>query len=150
MQLAQFNIARLLHDRGDPRVAGFEDNSARISALAKRFDGFVWSLPEDEMRDACADPEGPFGDDPRMTATLSVWSSEEALRLFAHHTIHKRFYARRAEWFEVLDGPHLVMWEIEDGAYPDLPDAVARLDHLGRHGGSDHAYAWGRYARGAA
>jgi len=150
MMVAQFNIARLLHPRGDARVAGFEDNSARIGALAKRSDGYVWSLPEDEMQAACADPAGPFGDDPRMTATLSVWRDEAALEHFAHRTVHVRFYRQRAEWFEPHEGPHLVVWDIEDEAWPTLPEAIDRLDHLAAHGGTDHARGWGPWARGAA
>ncbi len=49
----------------------------------------------------------PFPDRRIMAVNLSVWESVEALERFVWQTVHKRFYGRRAEWFEHFDGPHL-------------------------------------------
>lgn len=138
--VAQFNIARLVAPQGDPRVQPFFDAVARINALAERSPGFVWRL-----RDEAADPAWTAFQrtEPRMTATLSVWESVEAVQAFAHRTIHSRFFARRAEWFEKLEGPHLVMWPVAPGTRPDMGDALARLARLGAEGEGPEAFAWG-------
>ncbi len=54
--IAQMNMGYLLHPLGDPRIAGFEDNSDRLNAVADRSKGFIWrlqgegyDLPENDM-----------------------------------------------------------------------------------------------------
>ena len=42
--IAQMNMGYLLHTHGDPRIAGFEDNSDRVNAVADRSKGFIWRL----------------------------------------------------------------------------------------------------------
>ena len=81
-------------------------------------------------------------DDPRIAINLSVWESVEALERFVYLTLHKRFYARRSEWFDHFDGPYFVMWRVPAGHRPSVEEAVARLDHLKEHGTSDYAFDW--------
>jgi hypothetical protein len=69
-----------------------------------------------------------------------VWF--EALERFVYQTLHKRFYGRRAEWFEHFEGAYFVMWWVAAGHRPSVEEAVARLDHLKQHGPSDHAFDW--------
>ena len=45
--LAEVNIGRVLGGPGDPRMAEFFDNLARINALAERMPGFVWRLKDE-------------------------------------------------------------------------------------------------------
>ena len=118
----------------------FFDAVDRINALAERSPGFVWRL-----RDETADPAWTAfqRSEPLMTATLSVWDSAEALHAFAHRTIHKRFFARRAEWFEPLDGPHLVLWPVAPGTRPDMAEALDRLARIGAEAEGPAAFAWG-------
>ena len=53
-----------------------------------------------------------------------------------------RFYGRREEWFEKLGEGYFVMWWVPAGHRPTVQEAIERLDHLNRHGPSDHAFGW--------
>ncbi|MGB0854079.1 MAG: DUF3291 domain-containing protein [Pikeienuella sp.] len=133
--LAQFNIARARWDLNDPRMAGFMDNVARVNQLAERSPGYVWRL-EDETG-----PEAPqFPDEPRMTFTLSVWESLEALRHFTFNTIHKQFRARTSEWFEPLGEAYLALWPVAEGHHPDGVEALTHLALLRSQGPSAHVF----------
>jgi len=76
----------------------------------------------------------------RLTCQFGKMS--RALERFVYQTIHKRFYGRRAEWFEHFDGPYFVMWWVTAGHRPSVDEAVAHLEHLKKHGPSDHAFDW--------
>ena len=77
-----------------------------------------------------------------MAVNLSVWDSVETLERFVWQTVHKRFYGRRQEWFDKLDGPHSVMWWIPAGHRPTVIEAKERIEYLAAHGPSDHAFGW--------
>lgn len=133
--VAQVNIARMRWDRDDPRMAGFVDNIDRMNALAERFPGFLW-----RMTDGSADALFAQGD-PRMTVTVSAWESVAAVRDFAHRTVHARFFARRAAWFEPLaPRPHLAFWPIRAGDWPSAGEAQARLALLEAEGPSGRVF----------
>lgn len=138
MQLAEINISRALYPFPDPRMAGFVDNINRINALAERTDGFVWRLKVDTARRM---PAAPFND-PMLAINMSVWVDAGALENFVFNTVHKQIYARRAEWFSVMQLQHFVMWHVEDGHVPTLDEAKERLDYFNLHGNSDHAFDW--------
>jgi hypothetical protein len=137
--LAQFNIGRLRHPLEDPRMADFVNNLALVNGIAERTPGFVWRY-QDESGNATA--TRPYATDPQMAINLSVWENVEALERFVWQTVHKRFYGRRAEWFEHPDGPYFVMWWVPSGHRPDVREAVDRLEHLKLHGSTDHAFGW--------
>jgi Domain of unknown function (DUF3291) len=136
--LAQLNIGRLRYLIDDPRMADFMNNLDVINALAERSKGFVWRLKDDSGN---ATNIRPF-DDPRMAVNLSVWDSVEALERYVWLTVHKRFYGRREEWFDKLDGPHLVLWWILVDHRPTVTEAKERLEYLAARGPSDHAFGW--------
>ena len=138
MHLAEVNIARLKHPFDDPRVAEFIDNLVRVNAVADRSEGFVWRL-QDENGDATS--IRGF-DDPMVIVNMTVWRSPEHLERFVWNTVHKQFYARRAEWFELMQAQRFVMWWVDEGHVPDLAEAKARLDHLAANGDSDFAFGW--------
>jgi hypothetical protein len=140
MHLAELNIARLRYPQGDPRAAAFFDAIDQVNAIADRMPGFVWRL-KDEGGDALAFRLTP---DPNLIANLSVWESPEAFEAFVWGTVHAKFYRRRADWFEPIGSPHLVMWWVPEGHRPTLEEAGDRLTHLARHGGSDIAFGWER------
>lgn len=144
MHLAEFNLGILKHDWDDPRIADFQNNLDRVYAIAERSPGYVWHMPGDEMEAAQLDPNGPLGGNPRIASTLSVWESPEALRGFSFDTVHRVFYDRRAEWYDpaVQPKPRFVMWWVAQGHRPDVKEAVARRDHLARHGPSPSAFGW--------
>lgn len=141
MYLAQLNIGRLRHEIDDPRMADFVENLAFVNGLAERMPGFIWRYQDDS---GAAVDTRPYADDPRMAINLSVWENVEALEHFVWQTVHKRFYGRRTEWFEHLEGPYSVMWWVPTGHRPSVQEAIDRLDHLKRHGPSDYAFGWER------
>lgn len=141
MMLAQLNIGRLVAPTDDPRVAEFMSNLDRINGLGKRMPGFVWMM-EGSGEPGRGNTENAIGGDPQFVSNLTVWESVEHLETFVWGTIHKQFYERKAEWFEVLGEMHFVMWWVPAGHRPTLDEALGRLEHLKRHGDSDHAFGW--------
>ncbi len=141
MHLAELNIGRLVAPTDDPRVKDFMDNLDRINGLGKRMPGFVWMM-EGSGEPGTGNTENNIGDDPQFVANLSVWEDAQSLETFVWGTIHKQFYERKAEWFEVMGQQHFVMWWIEEGHTPTMDEAMARLAHLQTHGDSDFAFGW--------
>lgn len=139
--LAELNVGRLLAPTDDPRVAEFMDNLDRINGLGKRMPGFVWMM-EGSGEPGTGNTENAIGDDPQMVANLTVWEDVPSLEKFVWGTVHKQFYQKRQDWFEVLGDKHFVMWWAPAGTQPTLAEALERLDHLRTHGPSDHAFGW--------
>jgi hypothetical protein len=137
--VAQLNIGRFRYETDDPRMADFMNNLARVNALAERSPGFVWRYTDATGN---ATDTRPFDGDPLMAVNLSVWESIEALETFVWQTVHKRFYARKHEWFEKLDGAYFVLWHVPAGHRPGVAEAIGRLEHLKQHGPSDYAFGW--------
>jgi hypothetical protein len=137
--LAQLNIGRLRYEIDDPRMADFVNNLALVNGIAERTPGFVWRY--EDASGAAVDTR-PYEEDPRMAINLSVWESVEALEQFVWQTVHKRFYGRRGEWFERMDGVYFVMWRVPAGHRPSVQEAVERLEYLRQNGSSDHAFGW--------
>ncbi len=146
MHLAELNLGILKHDWDDPRVQGFVDGIAIVNKVAERSDGFIWRMSDDDMDAAQRDPNGPFGN-PRTASTLSVWRDLNSLEHFVWNTVHKRFYDRRAEWYDAVDSLRFVLWQVPQGHRPDLVEAIARFRHLEANGDSEHAFGWD-YLRG--
>jgi hypothetical protein len=139
IHVAQLNIGRFRHETDDPRMADFMQNLERVNALAERSSGFVWRYTDATGN---ATDTRPFDGDPRMAVNLSVWESVEALEKFVWQTVHTRFYARKHEWFEKLDGAYFVLWHVPAGHRPSVLEAIDRLEHLKAHGPSEHAFGW--------
>jgi heme-degrading monooxygenase HmoA len=119
-------------------MADFMDNLDRVNAIADRSPGFVWRL-QDEGGNAT---RIAFSDDAQMIVNMSVWESPEALEDFTWNTLHKQFYARRAEWFQLMKSHHMVMWWVSAGHTPTLAEAAERLEYLDTHGSTDRAFGW--------
>ncbi len=141
MHLAELNIGRLVAPTVDPRVAEFMGALDRVNGLGKRMPGFVWMV-EGSGEPGTGNTENNIGDDPQFVANLTVWESVETLEAFVWNTVHRQFYERRAEWFEVLGQMHFVMWWIEEGHRPTLDEGLARLEHLKANGNSETAFGW--------
>ncbi|MBP7000650.1 DUF3291 domain-containing protein [Amaricoccus sp.] len=145
--LAQLNVGRLVAETHDPRVAEFMAALDRVNGLGKRMPGFVWMM-EGSGEPGKGNTETKLDGDPRYVANLTVWESVEALEAFVWNTAHRQFYARRAEWFELMPERHFVMWRVPAGHRPTLDEGLERLAHLRAHGDSDHAFGW-EFAREA-
>lgn len=141
MQLAELNVGRLVAPTDDPRVAEFMGALDRVNGMGKRMPGFVWMM-EGSGEPGTGNTENAIGDDPQYVYNLTVWESVETLEAFVWNTVHRQFYERRAEWFEVLGKMHFVMWWVEDGHRPTIEEALERLEMLKENGNSADAFGW--------
>ena len=139
--LAELNVGRLVAPTDDPRVADFMANLDRINGLGKRMPGFVWMM-EGSGEPGTGNTDAKIEGDPQFVSNLTVWEDLPSLENFVWNTVHRQFYNRRAEWFEVMGKMHFVMWWVPEGHRPTLDEALARLDHLNEHGASDEAFGW--------
>ena len=141
VHLAQLNIGRLLAPTDDPRVKDFMDNLDLVNGVGKRMPGFVWMM-EGSGEPGRGNTDIKIDGDPQFVSNLTVWESVSALETYVWGTVHKQFYDRKAEWFEVLGQQHFVMWWTPEGHLPTLDEGLARLQHLRDNGDSDHAFGW--------
>jgi hypothetical protein len=141
MHLAELNVGRLLAPTDDPRVAEFMAALDRVNGLGKRMPGFVWMM-EGSGEPGTGNTETKIGGDPQFVSNLTVWESVETLEHFVFNTVHRAFYERRAEWFEVLGKMHFVMWWVAAGHRPSLDEALERLALREANGDSDAAFGW--------
>ena len=147
VHLAELNLGILKYDWDDPRVQDFVNGLDLVNGVAKRSPGFVWMMSEAEMEAAQNDPDGPMGGNPRTASTLSVWEDVESLEHFVWNTVHKQFYDRKGEWYDMGAVLRLAMWWVPAGHRPDMAEAMARFQHLEAHGDSDHAFGWKHLAQ---
>ena len=140
--IAEMNLGVLRHDWDDPRVKDFMDGLGLVNGVAERCPGFVWRMDDAEMDAAQRDAAGPLGGNPRLASTLSVWESVAALEHFVWNTVHRAFYARKAEWYDLVETPRLVMWWVPAGHRPCVAEGMEQFRSLERDGNSDHAFGW--------
>jgi len=139
MHLAELNISRWKIDPESEAAKGFTTNVGRINSLARRSEGFIWRL-EDEQRDE--NGANAVCPDSLTEMTLSAWQSPEHLEHFVWNTAHKKIYKGKNNWFGALHSHHFVMWWIVEGHRPDLEEAKERLEYLDANGNSDYAFEW--------
>ena len=140
--LAEFNFGTLRYDWDDARIQGFVDGLDLVNSAAARHDGFIWRMPDDQMDKAQRDPEGVFAGNPRVASTLSVWKDGESLDRFVWNTVHRQFYARKAEWYDVIGNGNLVLWWVPRGHRSAVEEGMLRWQHREANGDSDHAFGW--------
>ncbi|GAA3871036.1 DUF3291 domain-containing protein [Celeribacter arenosi] len=139
--IAELNVGRLIAPTDDPRVGEFMESLDRINSLGKRMPGFVWMM-EGSGEPGTGNTAAKIDGDPQFVSNLTVWEDVATLENFVFNTVHKQFYDRREEWFEVLGKQHFVMWWIEKGHKPTLDEALERLAYKEKHGDTDHAFGW--------
>ncbi|MGY9049351.1 hypothetical protein P775_08805 [Puniceibacterium antarcticum] len=139
--LAELNIGRLLAPTEDPRVAEFMNALDRVNGMGKRMPGFVWMM-EGSGEPGTGNTEAKIGGDAQVVSNLTVWESVETLEKFVWDTVHRQFYERRAEWFEVLGKMHFVMWWVPEGHRPTLDEALDKLALRETQGDTDAAFGW--------
>jgi hypothetical protein len=136
MHLAELNVGKFKYPTTDQRMAGFMDNLDRVNAVAERSPGFVWRLKGDNNNAT----DFRVGDD--MAVNLSVWEDAKSLENYVFKTVHAQFYKRKAEWFELMEKPHMVFWWVPVGTQPTLDEAYVRLQHYEKNGASGFAFSW--------
>jgi heme-degrading monooxygenase HmoA len=137
MHLAELNVARLKEPIDSPATAAFVAALEPVNALADAAPGFVWRLQTDA---GDATSIRAFDDD-LVIVNLSVWESLESLRSFVFRSDHREVLRRRRDWFEPWDGPHLVLFWVEEGMHPTLAEALDRLAQLGARGPQPDAFS---------
>jgi hypothetical protein len=136
MHLAELNIGKFKYPTTDVRMAGFMDNLDRVNALAERSPGFIWRLVG-SGNDAT---DLRVGDD--FAVNMSVWTDAKSLENYVFKTAHAQFYKRKAEWFDLMEKPHMVFWWIPEGHTPTLSEAMDRLQDLETNGPTETAFGW--------
>lgn len=137
--LAELNVGRLVAPTEDPRVGEFMRALDAVNGVAKRSAGFVWMM---EGAAGAGNTETKIDNDAQFVSNLSVWETPAQLENYVWNTVHKAFYTRRAEWFEVMGKPHFVMWWVPIGHQPSLEEALDRLAFVQANGDTDHAFGW--------
>ncbi len=140
--LAELNLGILKYDWDDPRVQDFVNGLDLVNGVAARSPGFVWRMDDAEMAFEQTHADGAMGANPRMASTLSVWEDVASLEHFVWNTVHKRFYDRKAEWYDMGVSLRFCMWWVPVGHRPAMAEAMARFRHLEQHGSGDHAFGW--------
>ncbi len=108
-----------------------------INAIADRAPGFVWRLQSEEGN-ATSIPV--LGDD-RLIVNMSVWESVDRLAEFVYRSGHVAVLRRRREWFERIK-VFMALWWVPAGHLPTVAEAEERLNHLGAHGPTAHAFTF--------
>jgi len=137
-QLAQLNVATLKAPLDSLLLKDFVDNLDRINALAEQSPGFVWRLKGDG-NDATS--LRPLGDN--VLVNMSVWRDVDALRDYVYKSAHIEIMRRKREWFARSTGSPFALWWVPEGHEPTVAEAVARLQHLHKHGPSAEAFTFG-------
>jgi len=137
-QLAQLNVASLKAPLDSPELKDFVDNLDRINALAEQSRGFVWRLKGDG-NDATS--LRPLGDN--VLVNMSVWRDVNALRDYVYKSAHVEILRRKREWFMRSTESPFALWWVPEGHEPTIAEAVARLQHLRKHGPSAEAFTFG-------
>lgn len=116
----------------------FTDFIAPINNLAESSPGFIWRLKDEDGQSSSYVQTG--FEDPLMIINLSVWNSLEDLRNFSYKTVHSYFIKHRTKWFIRSADHHLVCWWVKAGEFPNVEEAMNKLDRLKTHGPSVDAF----------
>lgn len=136
--LAQVNIAKARAPLESEIMQPFVEALDEINALAEASAGFVWRFKTESGN---ATSVVAF-DDPRLIVNISVWKDLESLRDYVYRTMHGRFFARRGEWFEKMELPHLALWWLPVGILPTVEDARQRLSSIALTGETAFAFTF--------
>ena len=140
--LAQLNIGIPRGPLDGPVMKDFMDGLDPVNAVADAAPGFVWRLQTEEGN---ATALRAFDDD-RLIVNMSVWESLEHLRSFVYSSrAHLDVLKRRREWFEQMAELFVVLWWVEAGHVPTIPEAEERLTLLRAVGPSPDAFTFRRH-----
>ena len=138
MAIAQMNWGRLKYPVDRPLLSKFMGELEEIYSLAEQSPGFIWRLDEKILQAQLV--VSGWGN--RSSVTVSVWETEADLRRFTFDTVHGEYLDERLEWYEVVEGPQLVMWTVDRNEKPDFLTALNRLEYLKTNGSTEYAFGW--------
>jgi hypothetical protein len=135
--LAQLNIAILKEPLDSPALAEFVENLDRINALAETSAGYVWRLKSDNNNSTTF---RPLGED--TLVNMSVWQNVESLNEYVYNTAHTDIMRKRRQWFEKMSEMYMVLWWVPEGHYPEINEALEKLELLRQHGAGPEAFTF--------
>ena len=138
MAIAQMNWGRMRYPIDDARMTEFAAALDAVYRDAEAHPGFIWRIAEDESETQLRQ----LGYDAQTSATVSTWATVEDLKAFTFSGAHGAFLRRTHEWFEQVEGPQLVIWNVDRDEKPSFGDAFNRLAHLARFGNTSFGYGW--------
>lgn len=138
MAIAQMNWGRMRYPMTDSRMGEFARALDSVYQAAERHPGFIWRISDQDSETQLQN----LGFDGQTSATVSVWTNVTELRSYTFSGMHGEFLERKREWFENVDGPQLVIWDVEHGERPTFAEAFNRLEHLRKFGDSEQGYGW--------
>jgi hypothetical protein len=136
--IAQLNVGTTVAPLDSPELADFVAALDGTNALAEASAGFIWRLKSDSGNAT----DIRASDDPNFIVNMSVWASVDALFAFVYRSVHTKVMARRRDWFSKPDDAYQVLWWVPAGHQPTVEEALARLEHLRRHGPTAHAFTF--------
>ena len=83
-----------------------------------------------------------LGFDKFISSTVSIWNSVDLLKDYTYNSLHGIFLKRSSEWFEEVEGPQLVIWNVKNDDRLTFKESFERLEHLKINGPTDYAYDW--------
>ena len=132
------NWGRLKFSLEDKRMLEFADSLNEVYSLAENHSGFIWRIPDDQSELQLSD----LGFDKFISSTVSVWRDLNSLKDYTYDSLHGVYLKRSSEWFEKIEGPQLVIWNVENNNQPTFRESFDRLKYLKDNGSSDYAYGW--------
>ena len=138
MAIAQMNWGRLKYLLEDKRVIEFSKSLNEVYGLAENHPGFIWRISDNQSALQLSD----LGFDKLISSTVSAWKDIESLEDYTYNSLHGLYLKRSSEWFQKIDGPQLVIWNVENDNQPTFKELFDRLEHLKNNGPTDYAYVW--------
>ncbi|MCH7697585.1 MAG: DUF3291 domain-containing protein [Chloroflexi bacterium] len=136
--LAQVNIGRVRAPISDPVMVEFVAGLEELNRLADKSPGFVWRMQTEEGDNTAV---RAFDDD-TILINMSVWESVESLSDYVYRSSHKQIFARRREWFHVMETPTSGLWWVPAGHMPTTDEAKERLEKLQTSGPNPSAFTF--------
>lgn len=136
--LATSNVSRMLAGYEDAIMAGFVERLEPVNAIADASPGFVWRYESDDIEPE----EVQVFDDKLILFNMSVWESVETLEKFAYQSLHLEVLQKKSNWFERSTRAPLVLWWVQAGHIPSVPEAKERFDLLWRDGPTPAAFTF--------
>ena len=138
MAIAQMNWGRLKYPLNDERMIEFSESLNNVYSIAENHTGFIWRIPDNKVEVQLINLEF----DEFISSTVSVWDNMESLKDYTFNSLHGVYLKRSSEWFEKVDGPQLVIWNVKNDDCPTFKESFERLAHLKINGPTDYAYGW--------
>ena len=134
------NWGKLKFSLEDKRMKEFAESLHKVFSLAEEHPGFIWRISDSQSEVQLSD----LGFDKLISSTVSVWKDSISLKDFTYNSLHGVYLKRNFKWFKKVDGPQLVIWNVENNYQPTFKESFDRLEYLKDNGSSDYAYGWER------